>query len=165
PLVLAQVQVGREELGEQVVVCGRELDAVQPALGGQPGGARVTGDDLVDLRRAQRAWLDVKALARDRRGRDRRRPRWIRDQLPAAVEELDEEPRAVWVGGGRHAAVAADDLRHVAGQRVGREAAGLVHGGRLEDDHAGAARRARLVVGDELVRRQVVVDEGGLVRG
>ena len=36
---------------------------------------------------------------------------------------------------------------------------------RLEHDQSGAAARARLVVGDEVVGRQVVVDERRLVRG
>ena len=165
PLVLPQVEARREELGEQVVVRGRELDAVQAALGGQLGRARVAGDDLVDLPGGQRARLDVEALARDRRRRDRGRPRRVGDQLPAAVEELDEEPGPVRAHRVDDAPIAAGDLREIAGQRVGGEAAGLVHGGRLEDDHSGAACRAGLVVGDELVRGQVVVDEGGLVGG
>ena len=164
PLVLTQVEARREELGKQVVVRGRELDAVQAALGGQLGRARVPGDDLVDLPGGQRAWLDVEALARDRRRRDRGRPRRAGDQLPAAVEELDEEPGPVRAHRVDYAPIAGGDLRHVARQRVGGEEAGLVHGGRLEDDHSGAARRARLVVGDELVGGQVVVDESGLVR-
>jgi hypothetical protein len=40
-----------------------------------------------------------------------------------------------------------------------------VDGGGLEDDHPGPAAGARLVVGDEVVRRQVLGDEVGLVRG
>ena len=81
------------------------------------------------------------------------------------MEELDEQPGPVRANRGGDPAVAAGDLREIAGQRVGGEAAGLVHRGCLEDDHRGAACRAGLVVGDELVRGQVVVDEGGLVGG
>ena len=40
-----------------------------------------------------------------------------------------------------------------------------MHGRRLEHDQPDAAARPRLVVGDEVVRRQVLVDEGRLVRG
>ena len=144
---------------------GRELDPVEPALGGQFGRAGVPGDDLVDLGRGERPGLDVEALARDRRRRDRCRPGRRGDQLAAAVEELDEETRPVRADGLGHAAVAGDDLGLVAGQGVGGQPPGLVDGGRLEDDHPRPARRARLVVGDELVRGQVVVDERGLVRG
>ena len=73
--------------------------------------------------------------------------------------------RPVRADGRGHAAVAGDDLGLVAGQGVGGQPPGLVDSGRLEDDHPRPACRARLVVGDELVRRQVIVDERGLVRG
>ena len=72
---------------------GRELDPVEPTLGGQFGRAGVPGDDLVDLGRGERPGLDVEALARDRRRRDCCRPGRRGDQLAAAVEELDEETR------------------------------------------------------------------------
>ena len=165
PLVLAEVEPRGEELREEVAVGGRELDPVEPALGRELRGARVPGDELVDLGRGEGAGLDVEALARDRRRRDRGRPGRRGDQLAAAVKELDEETRPVRADGVDHAPVAGDDLGLVAGQGVGGQPPGLVDGGRLEDDHSRPARRARLVVGDELVRGQVVVDERGLVRG
>jgi hypothetical protein len=164
PFVLAEVHARREELGEEVVVGGGKLDAVEASLGGERGGVRVPGDDLLDLLDAERARLDVEALARDGRRRDRGWSRWVGDELAPAVEELDEETRPVCLDGPRDALVAGDDLRLVPCKRVRRQAARLVDGRRFEDDHPGAARGSRLVVGDELLCRQVVVDERRLMR-
>jgi hypothetical protein len=146
-------------------VSGRELDAVELALRGQPGGACVARHDVVDLLPGERARLDVEALAWDGRRSDRVGARRIGDQLPASVEELHEEPRPVRANRVDDAAVAGDDLVPVTGQGVRREASRLVDGGRLEDYQPGPAGCARLVVGDEVVRRHVVVDERRLVRG
>ena len=52
PRVVAPVERRVEELLDQVAVRGGDLDAVETALGGELGGARVPGDDLLDLARA-----------------------------------------------------------------------------------------------------------------
>ena len=81
------------------------------------------------------------------------------------MEQLDEEPRAVRLHRRCDAPVPLDDLREVAAEGVRGEQARRVHRRRLEHDQPDAAPRPRLVVGDEVVRRQVLVDERGLVRG
>ena len=80
------------------------------------------------------------------------------------MEELDEEPRPVGANGGSHTLVAADDLREVPAERVRGQQARRVNRSRLEHDQARPTPRPRLVVGDEVVGRQVVVDERRLVR-
>ncbi len=163
PAVVAVVELGRHELGEQVAVGGRELDPVEPAGRGERRGVRVAGHDLVDLARPQGARLGMEAEAGDRRGGDRGRPRRRRDELPPAVEELDEQPRAVRLHGRRDPLVAGHDLLAIAGQRVPGQAARRMHGGGLDHDHPGAAARAGLVVGDHVRGREVAGDERGLV--
>jgi len=148
-----------------IVVGGRDLDAVEAGRGHVGGRARVAVDDRLDVRLCGGARLDVEASARDRRSGDRRRARRGRDLLPPSVEELDEEPRPVrpyrlgdsGEPGGRLLPVAREGMR-------GQEPGG-VDGRGLEDDQADAAPRPRLVVGEEVVGRQVIVDECGLVGG
>ena len=81
------------------------------------------------------------------------------------MEQLDEEPRPVRLHRRRDTPVAVDDLGQVAAERVRGEQPGRVYRRRLQHDQSGAAPRPRLVVGDEVVGRQVVVDERRLVRG
>ena len=131
----------------------------RPGPGREPRRPRVPGDDPLDLLGAKRARLDLEALARDRGGRDGRRARGRRDLLAPAVEELHGKLRPVRPDGLEDTLVAGHDLLLVAGQRVGGQEPGRVHRGRLEDDEPRAAARAGLMVGDELVRRHVVVDE------
>ena len=87
------------------------------------------------------------------------------DLLAAAVQQLDEQARPVRLHGRGDTPVARGDLGQKAAERVRCEQPGRVHRRRLEHDQAGAAARAGLVVGDEVVGRQVVVDERRLVRG
>jgi hypothetical protein len=55
--------------------------------------------------------------------------------------------------------VAGDDSRQEAAERVGPQEPARVDGRGLEEDRPDAAARAGGVVGDEVVRRQVVADE------
>ena len=164
PGVVAAVERRVEELLDQVAVRGGDLDPVEAALGGQLGGARMPGDDLVDLAARERARLDAEARARHRRRGERRRARGGAHLLAAAVQELHEQARPVRLHGLGDTPVARGDLGQEAAERVRREQPGRVHRCRLEHDQAGAAARAGLVVGDEVVGRQVVVDERRLVR-
>ena len=165
PRVLPPVDARVEELFDQVPVGGRDLDTVEARLGGQLRGARIAGDDLLDLGAGECSRFGTEARARDGRGRKRRWPRRREDLLPAAVEELDEEPRAMGPHGRRHAPVTLDDLRQVAAERVRSQEPGRMNRRRLEHDQADPPARPRLVVGDEVIRRPVVVDERRLVGG
>jgi hypothetical protein len=82
----------------------------------------------------------------------------------AAVEELDEQPRAVRVHRAGQLLVDGHDRGQVAADRVRRQQAGVVDRGCLDDDQPGAAAGACLVVGDQVVGRKVVVDQARLVR-
>ena len=165
PPVGPAVQLRREELREQVVVGGRDLDALDSALGCELGRARVPGDELVDLLLRGGARLHFEAAARHGGRRERRSAGRARDLLPAAVEELDEEAGAVRLDRSRDRPVAGDDRGEVAGEGVSGEEARLVDGGRLEHDQADSAPGAGLVVGDEVLRGEVFVDERRLVGG
>ena len=85
--------------------------------------------------------------------------------IAAAVEELDEQPRPVPPDGLGHPAQRSLRAREVGRERLGGQQPAGMDGGGLEDDHAGAAAGAGLVVGDEVVRRQVLRDEVRLVGG
>ena len=106
------VQRRREELRGQVVVRGRDLDAVEAALGRR---ARRRARSPRRSPRSPRRWRHAARRGSGGSGsptaRDGRRARRARDLLPAAVEELHEEPRAVRPDGLHDAAVAADDRR------------------------------------------------------
>jgi hypothetical protein len=80
------------------------------------------------------------------------------------VEELHEQAGPMALDRIGHAAEAGDDLGPVAGERVGRQEPGGMHRGPLQHDQADAAARPRLVVGDEVVGRQMIVNERRLVR-
>ena len=121
-------------------------------------------DQLADLAPGERARLDVEALRRHGGGRDGGRARRRRDLLAAAVEELQEEPGAVRADGVAEPAVGGHDLGQVAADGVGGQQARRVHRGGLEEDGADAAAGPRLLVGDEVVGRHVVVHEARLVR-
>jgi hypothetical protein len=80
------------------------------------------------------------------------------------VEELHEEMCSMRPHGSRDPSVAFHDLGEISAERVcGQQPAG-VDRRRLEHDQADAAAGTRLVVGDEVVVRQVVVDERRLMR-
>jgi hypothetical protein len=81
------------------------------------------------------------------------------------VKELYEETRTVGMHRLCDAGQARHDLLSVAGQGVRCQQARGVDGGRLEDNQPGAAAGPGLVVGDEVIRRNALVDEGRLVRG
>jgi len=81
------------------------------------------------------------------------------------VEKLDEEPRPVWPYGYGDPPVAVHDLWQIPAERVGGQQATLVHRRRLEHDQPDAATGSRLVVRDEVVRRQVLVHQCRLMRG
>lgn len=143
---------------------GRDLNAVEPGLRRQRRRGGVAGDDRLHLGRTEGPRLDLEALRRNRRWGERGRSRRARDQLAAAVEELDEEPRPARLDRLGDPPVAGDDLVGIAGERPRRQTTGPVDGSRLEDDEADPAAGARLVVGGEVVGRQVVVHEHRLVR-
>ncbi len=164
-LVRAPVGGRREELGDQVTVRHRDLDAVHPALAAMARCGRVALEHRGDLRGGERARLGHVARRRHGRGRERRRPRRGRDLLPAAVEELDEQLRPVLVQRAGELFVAVDDRWQEAAERVRGQQAARVYGGRLDEDRADAPASPRRVVGDQVGRRQVVVDQAGLVRG
>ena len=165
PLVVAPVQAGREELRREVVVGGRDLDPVEAGGGNVGGRARVALDDRLDVRLGSGARLDVEAAARDGRRGDRGSAGRARDLLAAAVEELDEKPRSVRPHGLGDAGEPGGRLFPVAREGVRSQEPGRVDGRRLEDDQPDAAPSPRLVVGDEVVGRKVVVDERRLVGG
>ena len=144
---------------------GRDLDPVEAGGGDVGGRARVAVDDRLDVRLSSGARLDVEAAARDRRGGDRGRAGRARDLLAAAVEELDEEPRPVRPHGLGDAGEPGGRLFPVAREGVRSQEPGRVDGRRLEDDQPDAAPSPRLVVGDEVVGRKVVVNERRLVGG
>src|SRR5207245_9271673 len=75
PLVVPQVEVGVDELLDQVAVGGRDLDAVDSAGRRDLGRSSVAVDDHLDLSRAHRPRLDPKSRARDGGRRKRRRAR------------------------------------------------------------------------------------------
>ena len=162
--VVAQVGARREELRGEVRVGRRELDAVHPALARPHGAGAEAVDQVADLGSREGARLDVEALRRHRGRRDRGRARRRGDLLAPAVEELQEETRAVRADGVAEAAVGRHDLGQVAADRVRRQEARGVHRGRLEEDRPDAAARPGLLVGDEVVGRHVVVHEARLVR-
>src|SRR4029077_2582679 len=126
PPVGPAVQLRREELREQVVVGGRDLDALDSALGCELGRARVPGNELVDLLLRGGARLHFEAAARDGGRRERRGAGRARDLLPAAVKELDEEAAAVRLDRSCDRPVAGDDRGEVAGEGVSGEEARLV---------------------------------------
>jgi hypothetical protein len=80
------------------------------------------------------------------------------------VEKLAEEARAMLLDGVGEAREDGHDLGQVAADRMCREQAGRVAGGGLDDDQPGSAGRPCLVVGDQVVGRQVVVHQARLVR-
>jgi hypothetical protein len=80
------------------------------------------------------------------------------------VEQLHEEARPVGLNCVAHAPVRLDHLWEEARELVGGEDSRRVWCRRLEHDQPRAAERPRLVVGDEVVRGQVVVDKRRLVR-
>jgi len=127
--------------------------------------SRVAVDDLADLGGGERARLALEPQARNRRRSDRGSLGGGRDLLAPTVEQLDEQPRTVGLHRLREPPIRRHDLRQEATDRVRREQPGRMDGGRLEEDRAGPAPRTRLVVGEEVVRREMVVDEAGLVRG
>ena len=165
PFVLAQVELRVEELLDEVAVGSRDLDPVQPGRRGELGATRIARDQLLDLGRAERPRLRVEARARNRRRGQRGRTRRSRDLLAPPVQELDEEPRPVRLHRGCDPPVRVGDLRQIAPERVRGEKAGRMHGGRLEHDQPDTSTCPRLVVGDEVVGRPVVVHEGRLMRG
>jgi hypothetical protein len=165
PFVLAAVELRVDELLDQVPLRGQELDPVEPCFRRKLRGARVADNDLLDLRGGECPRLGAESRARHRRRRERRSTRRRRDLLPAAVQELDEEPRAVRLHRSGHTPVACDDRGEVAAEGVRGQEPGRVHRCRFEHDKADAAASPRLVVGDELISRHVVVDERRLVRG
>ena len=143
---------------------GGHLDAVEPSLGRKRGGARVASNDALDVGGPRSAWLRAKPRAGNRRRRERRWPRSACDLLAPSVEDLDEDPRPVRLHGRSDSAVPVDDLGQVPTERVRGQQAALVDRRRLEDDQPDTASRAGLVIGDEVVRRQVLVDESRLMR-
>lgn len=118
PLVLAAVELRVDELLDQVPLRGQELDPVEPCFRRKLRGARVADNDLLDLRRGECPGLGAESRARHRRGCERRSTRRRRDLLAAAVQELDEEPRAVRLHRSGHTPVARDDLGEVAAEGV-----------------------------------------------
>jgi hypothetical protein len=163
-LIRADVGVPGEELGRQVAEAGAHLDAVEAALGRVGGRLPVALEHLADLGSGERARLRLEPGRRDRARRHGGRPRPRGDHLASAVEELADQPRPVLLHGGAHPLPHGHDLGQVAADGVrGQEARG-VDGRRLDDDQPRAACRAGAVVGDQVVGRQVVVDERRLVR-
>jgi hypothetical protein len=142
-----------------------DLDPVEPGLGRERRAARVGGDDLLHLRRAQRPRLGVVAMPGQRRRRHHDRPRRRGDHLAATVEQLHEQLRPLAPDRGADAPVPVDHAVEVAADRVWREQPRGRGRDRLHHDQPRAAARPRALVGDEVVRRQVFVDERRLVRG
>ena len=120
---------------------GAQLDAVEPGRARVAGHQLVVLDDLLDLARAERARLDLEALARHRGRGDGGSARRRVDLLAAAVEELHEEPGAARVHGVGDAREPLDDARVVAGDRVAGQQAARVHRRGLDADQPGAAAR------------------------
>jgi hypothetical protein len=89
---------------------------------------------------------------------------WYRWLGSAAVEELDEQPGTVTLRGGGDATVAIDHVREVAAKRVRGQETGRSDGDCLHDDQPRAPLSARLLIGDKVGRREVIVDERGLMR-
>lgn len=102
----------------------------------------------------------VAADAGDRLGS----PAFHAELLATAVKQLHEPLRPVGLHFRRQSLIAADDAREIAAERVRREQSRGVHRRGLEEDRAHAAAGARLVVGDEIVHRQVVVHQRRLMR-
>jgi hypothetical protein len=163
-LVRTPVRLRGEELGDQVAVRHRDLDAVDPTLAAVARRRRIAVGQRTQLGRRQRARLAREARRRDSRRRHRRRTGRRRDLLAAAVEQLHEQARVVLVQGVGQAAVARDDVRQESAERVRGQQAGSIDSRRLQEDRPDAAA-ARRVVGEQIGGRQVVVHRPGLVRG
>ena len=139
---VAAIQLRGEELGQRDSRGPRRSRPRPGPLPKQaPAAARVAGDDRLDLLLAKGTRLDLEALARDRRGRDRRRARRARDLFPPPVEELDEEPCLVRAHGVHETLVGRTDLVPVAREGVRSKKPERVDGGRLENDEPRAAMR------------------------
>ena len=67
--------------------------------------------------------------------------------------------------GGSDPSVPLADRGQISAQRVGREQAGRRDRHGLHDDQAGPTPGSRLLVGDKVLGRQMLVDQRGLVRG
>ncbi len=141
-----------------------QLDPVEAAFGAVPGGLRVAGDDLVDLRVADR--LGNLAEQRVRHGRrcPHRQPGEHPGRLPAVVVDLREDRDAVPVDRLGDAPVTG---YRVAGEAVDQLLVGpvrRVYRVLLGDDQAGAAGRPGRVVGGMLLGGEPVFGVVGQVR-
>ena len=122
-------------------------------------------DDLADLDTRERACLGVEPELGTGEGATAagRYPSRICSRPP--WQSWTNTRGAVSVHGVGDRAVGRHHLRPVPGDLMRGEQARRVRGGRLDRDQSRAAGRAGLVVGDEIVGRDAVGDEAGLVGG
>ena len=163
--VVARVGARVEELRDQIAHAGEDLDAIEAGLLEAPRGVAIGRDDPVDDPLAHRHGHHAIALVGRVRGRVRHRSAAVVAGAHRApgVEQLAEDLAAVRVARVGQAAEARD-----AGIGAGVEvelgvAEGRIEAHALEHDQPGAARRARLVVGDQFVADQTAATERGAV--
>jgi hypothetical protein len=138
-----------EELTQDRVLSGLDLDTVETRAGGQRRGLAEAGDERVDL-----GLPDLhRHFPRDGVGHPRRRPQRLlpagRAALPARVPEPGEHERAVRTAGMRDRCPPPDGVGGERRALVGP--VGRVHARDLGDDDAGTSRRPPRVVGDVAV--------------
>ena len=160
------VQLRREELRDEIVVRAGDLDSVQTGRGRVSGGPTVAVHDSGDLVAAR-----ARAARRGSAGSDTaegasaggRGGLAIRSRPPWRSWRKRRVPCGCTAPATAHEA--RDDLLSEPGERMASEDTRLIDRRGLEDDQARPAPRPGLVIGDEIVRREVVPDEGRLVGG
>ena len=97
-------------------------------------------------------WLDGSGICDGAQSMMRR----VLERGMAAMRELAEDLRAVRVHACGELAVEGHDRRVPGADEAARHLSGRMHRLALEDDQPGAAARARLVIGDMIVRAHAV---------
>ena len=163
--VRAPVRARGEELRDQVAVRHRDLDAVdrRPRGSGAPR-SRSPSISARSSARGQRARLALVARRRARPTARRRARAARRRSARGRRGRAGRRGGAVRVHGVGEPRVAGHDRGQEAAERVRGQQPGRVDRGGLEEDRADAAAGARRVVGAQVVGRQVVVHQPGLVR-
>ena len=163
PLVVAMVREPGQELADQAVLAGVDLDAVEVGIDGQLGGRAETVDDGGDVVGLHPLGNLAGVHLGDPRRRPQRRLAVGRRSLPAGVIERRDHERPVRVAG-------AGDRRPAVGAPFGQQRALVgpvrrVHRGALDDDRAATAGGPAFVVRREpFGDRPVVGTEIGDVR-